>query len=452
MTLADLSIAVLVGLFVLAGAVPRVHLGLTALPAAFLLGLLGGVPADEVTEFFPANFVVLIIGVMALFGTAHANGTLDWLLDSLLRLVGGRLVLVPVVPFVIGAVLTAIGTLPAASVAIIAPIALGLAARYRYSPLIASVVGVTGILSGIMSPFAMYGIATLEMADELGLPTSAPVSLFLGGIGAGVAICAGAIAVGVGNGAIPRGKVVRDVVPETGPAPTPPTGSGRTAETDREPEQGQVGSGGTATRTATRTGSRVASPTTRLLTLGAMAIVVVLAVAVDLNIGYLGLTAAVLLHVVLRLDAHATVTGLPWSVVLLIGGLLTYVGLMQELGAFDRLSELLTVQGAPLISLLVLCYVAGVTSFAASSIAVFLTMMPLLPPLVAAGLSPVGAVLAIAFSMVLPDVNPLGITGGLLLGSAEPAARERLFRHLLIYGLVSVAVAPLVVWAAFGWW
>lgn len=445
MTLADLSIAVLVGLFVLAGVLPRVHLGLTALPAAFLLA---GVPADEVTGFFPANFVVLIVGVMALFGTAHANGTLDWLLDSLLRLVGGRLVLVPVVPFVIGAVLTAIGTLPAASVAIIAPIALGLAARYRYSPLIGSVVGVTGILSGIMSPFAMYGIATLEMADELGLPASAPVSLFLGGIGAGVAICVGAVAVGVWNGAIPRGRVVRDAIPAAGPAPTPPTDSGSVDRGVREPGQGQVGAGGTATPTT----SRVASLTTRLLTLGAMAMVVVLAVAFDLNIGYLGLTAAVLLHLVLRLDAHATVTGLPWTVVLLIGGLLTYVGLMQELGAFERLSELLTVQGAPLISLLVLCYVAGVTSFAASSIAVFVTMMPLLPPLVATGVSPVGAVLGIAFSMVLTDINPLGITGGLLLGSAEPAVRERLFRHLLIYGLVSVAVAPLVVWAAFGWW
>ncbi|MBB3049055.1 di/tricarboxylate transporter [Prauserella isguenensis] len=444
MTLADVSIAVLVGLFVLAGVVPRVHLGLTALPAAFLLGLGAGVPADEVTDFFPANFVVLVVGVMALFGTAHANGTLDWLLESLLRLVGGRLVLVPVVPFVIGAVLTAIGTLPAASVAIVAPIALGLAARYRYSPLIASVVGVTGILSGVMSPFAMYGLATLEMSDELELPASAPVSLFLGGIGMGAAICVAALVVGVWSGAIPRGTVARERVGPGRHAPTSPADSDQGAQ----PGLGHTGAAGTATRTV----PRVARPATRLLTLGAMAVVVVLAVGFDLDIGYLGLTAAVLLHLVLRLDAHTTVTGLPWNVVLLIGGLLTYVGLMEELGAFERLSELLTVQGAPLLSLLGLCYVAGVTSFAASSIAVFVTMMPLLPPLIASGISPVGAVLAVAFSMMLTDINPLGITGGLLLGSAEPAERERLFRHLLVYGLVSVAVAPLVAWAVFGWW
>lgn len=50
------------------------------------------------------------------------------------------------------------------------------------------------------------------------------------------------------------------------------------------------------------------------------------------------------------------------------------------------------------------------------------------------------------------DINPLGITGGLILGSAEPAVRPRLFRQLLTYGVVSIPVAPLLAWGAFGWW
>jgi hypothetical protein len=53
---------------------------------------------------------------------------------------------------------------------------------------------------------------------------------------------------------------------------------------------------------------------------------------------------------------------------------------------------------------------------------------------------------------ILVDINPLGITGGLILGAAEPAVRPRLFRRLLIYGIVSIVVAPLLAWAAFGWW
>jgi hypothetical protein len=72
--------------------------------------------------------------------------------------------------------------------------------------------------------------------------------------------------------------------------------------------------------------------------------------------------------------------------------------------------------------------------------------------LVAAGVFPVGAVLAIALASVLVDINPLGITGGLILGAAEPSVRPRLFRRLLTYDIVSIAVTPLLAWLAFGWW
>ncbi|MFI7672335.1 SLC13 family permease [Actinophytocola sp. NPDC049390] len=409
------SIIVLVALFA-ATLLPRFDLGSAALAAAFLLGLAAGVPTEEVTGFFPADFFVLIVGVTALFAVAHLNGTLDWLLDLLLRLVGGRAVLVPLVPFAIGAVLTAVGTLPAAATAIVAPIALGLAARYRYSPLVAAVLGITGIISGLLSPLAVYGVSARGQSEKLGmdLPGSAPVSFLLGGLLTGVVVCAVCLLVGVRTGAVPRGRVT---APEPGPS--------------------SVDAG---------------SPAARALTLAGMLAVVVLSVGFDLNVGYLGLTAAVLLQLVLRLAPGAVVSKIPWGVVLLIGGLLTYVGLMQELGAFEKISELLRIDGSPNLSLLVLCYIAGVTSFAASSIAVFVTTMPLLPPLVADGVSPVGAVLALALASILVDINPLGITGGLILGAAEPSARPRLFRHLLTYGLISIVVAPPIAWLAFGWW
>jgi di/tricarboxylate transporter len=152
------------------------------------------------------------------------------------------------------------------------------------------------------------------------------------------------------------------------------------------------------------------------------------------------------------MDPADLVARIPWSVVLLIGGILTYVGVMQKIGAFERISDALRVDGSAALTLLVLCYVAGITSFAASSIAVFTTTMPLVPAVVAQGASPVGAVLAVAMASVLVDINPLGITGGLILGAAEPEDRRSLFRQLLTYGIASVVVAPFLAWAAFGWW
>lgn len=471
MTVAVLSIIVLVVLFA-ATLIPGFDLGLAALSAAFLMGLAAGVPADDVTRFFPADFFVLIVGVTALFAVAHLNGTLDWLLDLMLRLVGGRLMLVALVPFVIGAVLTAVGTLPAAATAIVAPIALGLAARYGISPLVAAVLGITGIISGLLSPLAVYGVTARELSTKsgLGLPGSASVTFLLGGLATGLVVCASCLFVASRTGAVPRGRVgapaggtpagagggaegtrTEDTSPETPDAPRAhgaAEGAGQAAAP--APSEAGPGSGGGHGGGGSRRGG--GSRGSRTLTLLCLLTVVVLSVGFEMNVGYLGLTAATVLQLVLRLEPGAIVSKIPWGVVLLIGGLLTYVGLMEDLGAFKQISDLLQVQGSPVLSLLVLCYIAGVTSFAASSIAVFVTVMPLLPPLVADGVSPVGGVLALALASVLVDINPLGITGGLILGAAEPSVRPRLFRQLLTCGIVSIFVAPLLTWLAFGWW
>ncbi|MEV4176876.1 SLC13 family permease [Nonomuraea sp. NPDC049709] len=462
MTMATLSIIVLAALLA-ATLIPGFDLGLGALSAAFLLGLAAGVPTNDVTAFFPADFFVLIVGVTALFAVAQLNGTLDWLLDLLLRLAGGRLVLIALAPFAIGAVLTAAGTLPAAATAIVSPIALGFAARYRISPMIAAVLGVTGIISGLLSPLAVYGVTARELGTKLGLglPGSAPVTFLAGGLLAGLVVCAGCLAVGRLNGGIPRGRAFTPAESTAPPSSTTTPSSTTSAPTPASgPAPASDATAGTRTATADPTDSAdPAAPAAgaqrsgaRAFTLLCMAAVVILSVGFDMNVGYLGLTAALILQLAFRLPLGAIVSRIPWNVVLLIGGLLTYVGLMQHLGAFKQISELLGVTGSPLLSLLVLCYVAGITSFAASSIAVFATVMPLLPPLVAAGVSPVGGVLALALASVLVDLNPLGITGGLILGAAEPSARSRLFRQLLIYGLISIVVAPVLTWSAFGWW
>ncbi|CNE31560.1 dicarboxylate carrier MatC domain-containing protein [Mycobacterium tuberculosis] len=449
--MATLSIVILVGLFA-ATLIPAFDLGLGALAAAFLLALAADVATDDVTGFFPADFFVLIVGVTALFAVAHLNGTLDWLLDLLLRLVRGRLVLIVLVPFVIGAVLTAVGTLPAAATAIVSPIALGFAARYRISPLIAAVLGITGIISGLLSPLAVYGVTAREMSEKQGiaLPGSAPVTFLLGGLATGLLVCAALLTVGTRTGAIPPGRIT--TAPD-GPAGEPAgsaTPSAGTSPAGASPAGASPG--GTATLVSTAPAGTQDGLRARVLTIVALLAVVVLSVGFDMNVGYLGITAALILQLVLRLPSGDIISRIPWNVVLLIGGLLTYVGLMQHIGAFKKISDLLSVEGSPLLSLLVLCYIAGVTSFAASSIAVFVTTMPLLPPLVADGVSPVGGVLALALASVLVDINPLGITGGLILGAAEPSARPRLFRQLLIYGLVSIPVAPFLTWLAFGWW
>lgn len=424
MTIADVSIIVLILLFA-ATMLRGFNLGLGSFAAAFIISTVAGLKADEVIQAFPGDFFIMIVGVTALFGVAQINGTLDWMLDGILRLVRSNATLVALVPFFAGALLTAFGTLPAAATAIVAPIALGLSFRYRLPPLMMAVLGIMGILSGLLSPLAVFGIAAKQqaVASHLTVPGHMPISLLAGSILAGVLVCIGALIVSRTRGLLPKGHIEHFDQP--------------------------VASGGSAVDTTVRT-----TPRTRdlVVTLGGIALVLIFAIGFDANIGLLGTAVACLQMVILRMEPSAAVAKIPWGVVLLIGGLLTYIGVMQSLGAFERISQLLTVDGSPMITLLLLCYIAGITSFAASSIAVFVTAMPLIPNVVEAGASPIGAILAVALASVVVDINPLGITGGLILGSAQEEVRPRLFRQLLTYGLISVAVGPLIVWALFGWW
>ena len=72
--------------------------------------------------------------------------------------------------FAITAVLTAIGAVSPAAVAILAPIALGFAAKHRIRPLLMGPMVVHGAQAGGFSPISIYGGITNKIVAEAGLP------------------------------------------------------------------------------------------------------------------------------------------------------------------------------------------------------------------------------------------------------------------------------------------
>ncbi|MFD8102302.1 SLC13 family permease [Nocardia fluminea] len=428
MQAADLAIIVLIGLF-LCALMPRAHLGLAAFAAAFLVGTITDVPTKELVSFFPSGFFILIVGVMMLFAVVQATGAMQWILSSVLELVRGRIALIPLVPFVLGALITAMGTLPAAAIAIMAPIGMGLSRQYRIPPFLMAFAILNGIGSGLFSPVAVFGLTTSELLTKLNItvPANTSVLMMLGSLGVGVATTTVMMLI-----YRKRLRIAAAEYATLGPVGAAgPTVAGLQKIDEEQP---------------------YASRRARTAALVGLLVLVVAGLVFDLDLGFTGFTIAFVLIIALRLDPPQIFAQVPWGVVILIGGLMTYLGLMEKLGAFKRLSQLLSVGESPVLGLLVICYIAAITSFLANSIAVIVSSLPLLPPLVAAGINPVGAVLAVVMSAILVDVNPLGVSGGLILGSTEPADRQKLFRGLLAYGLAAVIVAPPLVWALFGLW
>src|SRR5918995_895675 len=168
-----LSIYALCAMFVVATLLP-INMGVLAFVGAFLVGtLVAGMPTKDIIAGFPAGLFLTLVGITYLFALAQNNGTIDWLVRLAVRAVRGRIAAIPWIMFGLAAVLTAVGAVSPGAVAIIAPIALGFAARYGISPLLMGLMVVHGAQAGGFSPISIYGGITNGVVQEAGLPLSA---------------------------------------------------------------------------------------------------------------------------------------------------------------------------------------------------------------------------------------------------------------------------------------
>ena len=149
-----IPILALVVMFIAATVWP-VNMGALGFVAAFFVGTLAvGMSTDDIIGGFPSELFLTLVGVTYLFAIAQNNGTVDLMVRGAVRLVRGRVALIPWVMFGITGVLTAVGALGPAAVAIIAPIALGFAARYKINPLLMGMMVIHGAQAGGFSPSA----------------------------------------------------------------------------------------------------------------------------------------------------------------------------------------------------------------------------------------------------------------------------------------------------------
>ncbi|MEU0751526.1 SLC13 family permease [Streptomyces albogriseolus] len=448
-----LSVLVLAVVFVIA-TTRSVNMGALAFAAAFGVGtLVADLDADGVFAGFPGDLFVVLVGVTYLFALARANGTTDWLVHAAVRMVRGRVALIPWVMFALTGALTAIGAVSPAAVAIVAPIALSFAVRYGISPLLMGAMVVHGAQAGGFSPISIYGSIVNGIVEREKLPGS-EITLFLASLLANLAIAAVVFAVCGGPKLWRQGTVAEPVAPSAKEDDEPDGGGGAST-------RGSGGGGGTRTApvsTLSRTDApavavRLTAPVTA--TLVCLAALVVAVLGFDLDAGLTAITLAVLLSTVWPADSRRAVTEIAWPTVLLICGVLTYVGVLDEMGTITWAGEGVGGIGVPLLAAVLLCYIGAIVSAFASSVGIMGALIPLAVPFLAQGeIGAVGMVAALAVSATVVDVSPFSTNGALVLAAAPDVDRERFFRQLMTYGGIVVAAVPAVVWlvmVAPGW-
>ena len=100
------AILALVALFVV-GTVLPINMGALAYVAAWLVGMYSlGLDEKEILAGVSADLILTLIGVTYLFAIARNNGTVDLIVHSAVKAVGGRVALIPWVMFGVTAVLS----------------------------------------------------------------------------------------------------------------------------------------------------------------------------------------------------------------------------------------------------------------------------------------------------------------------------------------------------------
>ncbi len=459
------SILILIAVFLIATLL-SINMGVLGLVATFGLGTALGIAEDDLLAGFPGDLFVILVGVTYLFAIAKNNGTVDWLVNAAVRAVGGRTAAIPWVMFGVTAVLTAVGSVVPAAVAIIAPMALGFAIKYKINPVLMGLMVINGATAGGFSPISIFGSivnGVVERNDLAANPGLLFVSSFVFNtllsvvvffMFGGRELLSRRVAVaGVEDAAAARGADARprfEREGERGEREAQPAEA--TSASDRPPM-----AGGSGPVTATADETLTVPPLNRdmILTIIGIGVLVVTALLFEVSVGFVALSIAAVLAVISPKTTKNAVNQVAWSTVLLICGVVTYVGLLEEMGTIDWMGETVADVGAPLLAALLICVVGAAVSAFASTTGILGALIPLAVPFLLEGsVGAVGMIIALSIASSVVDSSPFSTSGALVVANSPDERRDFVFRRLMQWGMSMILVAPLLAWLIFvvpGW-
>lgn len=428
------ALAIFIAVFAIA-AIRNVNIGIVMFPVACVVGLwLAGLSLNEVIGEFPLSILVLLVGVTYFFGIAHSNGTIDWLIQAALARVGNRDTLFPAVFFALTAIISAMGA-PLGGL-VMAPMGMSIAHKRGIDPMLMALAMGAGLSAGAFAPTSLFGIITWGTANEAGIALS-PLLLF------GVAVALNLVLLAVAYVLFGRRQRVGAAAPAFSTAMVArgaalPQYGGSTLDIGDNDEDDRL------VAPDRPTGMQILTIAMMLVLIVAVVVMSLLGMTPDIGVLGYGLGAAAAL-----LDASSgkkAMSRIDWGSVLLVGGIITYVGVLTEMGVVDMLGEGAVHLGSPLVAAVLLCAAAGLISAFASTTGMLAALVPLALPLIAEGGIPGWALIcAIGVCASIVDVSPFSTVGATYVATTvDEEARPRMTKLLTRWGLSMVVLGPVV--------
>lgn len=390
----------------------RMNIGVLALAAALPVLFLSGLDPKVMYQTFPGDLFVLIAGVSALFAHLERSGALAKVVEKVYATVGDRQALLPWTGFLLAALLSTAGAFSTAPIAFLVPMVAHVGVRYRASFYLCELAVVIGANSAGLSPLNPTGATVRAAAAKLHVTYS---GWGLWAVSVVVAVLV-VLALQLANAVQRRRGRAFELLPAPAAAGDDTAGGGEA----REPNRAYMWCSG----------------------LGFVAFVLLVVVA-KADVGVSAMCLVALLQIAFRPSERALLSRLPWSAMLLLCGLLTYLGLMQKVGTIDSIAAVLHGLGAGTALVLVLAYLtAMLCNIESSTLGVLGLMTPIVYTAFAHSPLTFWVTAAVTVPAALMVMNPIHVAGTLIISNSAVEQQEALFRRLLTLAVSLAIIVP----------
>lgn len=140
------------------GCILKKNTSVISIALSLVLARIVGIPDKTVIGYFNNSLFIMLLGIMFLFCIAQNNRTLEILARKAILLCKGKVKLIPIVLFVLGAVISVIGPGLISTTALMSVLAMALAVELSGASSVAMVTGVCiGANAAAFSPLSSCG-------------------------------------------------------------------------------------------------------------------------------------------------------------------------------------------------------------------------------------------------------------------------------------------------------
>ena len=168
MGIALVSLIILV-LVIFIGFFRKINVGLVAILAVTIFGTFIGEKDSVIIKGFSSSLFIMLLGVSFLCSIGITNGSLELMSKKILKLSGGYAFIAPILIYIIGFGIAAIGPGCVPALGIVAALSLPLGKSTGYDPVMLAIIGEIGSFTGRFSPITPESLLILKLTEPQGI-------------------------------------------------------------------------------------------------------------------------------------------------------------------------------------------------------------------------------------------------------------------------------------------